>query len=285
MGEIKLRLDALAQPLDLAPGTKVTFSGSFQTQDGATIDAATTSWPAGESGPAGVDAGGLVDFAAGGLKLVSRDPDTHEVVAIVTGEEGKVCKTLGVGSPCLVTRTIPLSRTRLQTVADLSASMVGGINVRFVAPPPPAPPPVFSPVTDFFTHPATLTSAALGVVVGVGALAWVVRRRQQRSAEGQLKLLTRRVRDKLATADAALVATLSPALDRIVSSVREKKLDARSAEAERVRVVLLRIESSIDQSREQKERAAQQSVADELVLEMEAAVEAAEETLGQELRR
>jgi hypothetical protein len=140
-------------------------------------------------------------------------------------------------------------------------------------------------VTDFFTHPATLTSAALGVVVGVGALAWVVRRRQQRSAEGQLKLLTRRVRDKLATADAALVATLSPALDRIVSSVREKKLDARSAEAERVRVVLLRIESSIDQSREQKERAAQQSVADELVLEMEAAVEAAEETLGQELRR
>lgn len=285
MGEIKLRLDALAQPLDLAPGTKVTFSGSFQTQDGATIDAATTSWPAGESGPAGVDAGGLVDFAAGGLKLVSRDADTHEVVAIVTGEEGKVCKTLGIGSPCLVTRTIPLSRTRLQTVADLSASMVGGITVRYVAPPPPAPPPVFSPVADFLTHPATLTSAALGVVVGVGALAWVVRRRQQLSAKGQLKLLTRRVREKLATADAALVATLSPALDRIVSSVREKKLDARSAEAERVRVVLLRIESSIDQSREQKERAAQQSVADELVLEMEAAVEAAEETLGQELRR
>jgi hypothetical protein len=284
MGEIKLRLDALAQPLDLAPGTKVTFSGSFTTQDGATIDAATTSWPAGESGPAGVDAGGLIDFAAGGLKLVSRDTDTHEVVAIVTGEEGKVCKTLGMSSPCLVTRTIPLSRTRLQTVADLTKSMVGGITVRYAAPPPPAPPSVLSPVGDLLTHPATLATAAVGAVVGVGALAWVIRRRQQLSAEGQLKLLTRRVREKLDTADAALVATLGPALDRIVSSVRQKKLDARSAEADRVRTVLLRIEMSIDDSRRQKERAEQQAVADELVLEMEAAVEAAEETLGQRLR-
>jgi hypothetical protein len=271
MGEIKLRLDALAQPLDLAPGTEVTFTGSYVTQDGATIDAATTSWPAGESGPAGVDAGGLVDFAAGGLKLVSRNPDTHEVVAIVTGEEGKVCKTLGMQSPCLVTRTVALSRTRLQTVADLSSSMVGGILVRYKAPPPPAPPPVLSPVRDFFVHPATLTSAAVGAVVGAGLLAWVVR--------------TQRVREKLATADAALVATLGPALDRIVTSVREKKLDAQSAEADKVRTVLLRIESSIEDSRRKKERAEQQAIADELVLEMEAAVEAAEETLGQQLHR
>jgi hypothetical protein len=285
MGEIKLRLDALAQPLDLAPGTEVTFTGSYVTQDGATIAAATTSWPAGESGPAGVDAGGLVDFAAGGLKLVSRNPDTHEVVAIVTGEEGKVCKTLGMQSPCLVTRTVALSRTRLQTVADLSSSMVGGILVRYKAPPPPAPPPVLSPVRDFFVHPATLTSAAVGAVVGAGLLAWVVRRRRQLSAEGQLKLLTQRVREKLATADAALVATLGPALDRIVTSVREKKLDAQSAEADKVRTVLLRIESSIEDSRRKKERAEQQAIADELVLEMEAAVEAAEETLGQQLHR
>jgi hypothetical protein len=216
---------------------------------------------------------------------VSRNPDTHEVVAVVTGEDGKVCKTLGVKSPCLVTRTIPLSRTRLQTVADLSASMVGGITIRYAAPPPPPAPPVLTPVRDFLVHPATIASGALGVVVGVGALAWVVRRRQRLSAEGQLKLLTARVREKLATADAALVATLGPALERVVTSVRKKKLDAGSAEAERVRAVLLRIESSIDDSRRKKERAEQQAVADELVLEMEAAVEAAEETLGQQLQR
>ncbi len=279
MGEFKLPIDKLVHPLSVPPGTELTFSGSYRTQDGATLDAATTTWPAGESGPAGVDAGGIIDFAAGGLRMVSRDPTTHEVVAIVTGDEGPVCKALGTKSPCLVLRTVPLSRTRLVTVNELTKSMMGGITVKHFEPPPPPPPSVLAPAADLLKHPATISLLAVSTLAGVGALAWVIRRRQQLSAEGQLRALTKRVQAKLQAADAALVATLTPALKRVVSSVSNKKLDAQSPEAERVKALLLRIESSIEDSQRAKENAKQQAAADELVIEMEAAMEAAEETM------
>ncbi len=285
MGELKLKLDELAVPLDLLPGSEVKFSGSVRTQDGATIDAATTQWPGGDSGPAGVDAGGLIDFAAGGLKLVSRDPNTHEVVAIVTGEPGPVCKALRVGSPCIVLRTVPLSRSRLLTPTDLTKSLVGGLIVKTIDPPPPPPTSALLPAKNFVTHPATLTALGLSAVAGVGALAWVIRRRQKLSPEGQLRELTKRVQEKLRGADAALVATLTPALRRVLTAVSDKKLDAKSTEADRVRQVLARIESSIEQSMRDKEHAKQEQAANDLVLEMESAMEAAEEAMGADVPR
>ncbi len=285
MGELKLPLDELAVPLDLLPGAEVKFSGSVRTQDGATIDAATTQWPGGEDGPAGVDAGGLIDFAAGGLKLVSRDPETHEVVAVVTGEPGPVCKALRVGSPCIVLRTMQLSRTRLLTPTDLTKSLVGGLVVKTIDPPPPPPTSAILPAKNFITHPATLGVLGVSALAGVGALAWVIRRRQKLSPEGQLRELTKRVQEKLRGADAALVATLTPALRRVMGAVSDKKLDAKSSEADRVRQVLARIESSIDRSARDKESAKQQAAADELVLEMEAAMEAAEEAMESDVAR
>ena len=130
---MKLRLDAVVQPVNVTPGGEVVLKGSFtSTHDGSVIDAATTQWPAGSPGGASIDAGGLIDFAAGGLHMTSRDPAKHEVHAVATGEIGPACQLSGVASPCLVLRHAPLARSRLITMDEWAASLKGGIETEIV---------------------------------------------------------------------------------------------------------------------------------------------------------
>ncbi len=87
-------------PLHLDPGAHVTFTGALHSSfDGAEIDAATTTWPGSAPGGASVDALGLVDFDAGGLRVVARDPTTHVVDAVATGDVGRACAAAHVASP------------------------------------------------------------------------------------------------------------------------------------------------------------------------------------------
>ena len=98
---LPLRPDAPTLTLDVSPGGEIILRGSYtSTHDGSTVDAATTTWPAGAPGGASVDAGGLVDLTAGGFHLTSRDPVTHEVHAIATGEPGPACAATGAATPC-----------------------------------------------------------------------------------------------------------------------------------------------------------------------------------------
>ena len=69
-----LSLEESATPLPVAPGATIVVRGSLYSRyDGSVIDAATTTWPAGAPGGASVDAGGLIDFGAGGFEIVARD--------------------------------------------------------------------------------------------------------------------------------------------------------------------------------------------------------------------
>ena len=79
---MKLALDRIVQPVNVEPGGEIILRGSFTSaHDGTTIDAATTQWPAGAPGGASVDAGGLIDFEAGGFHMTSRDPKNANMIS------------------------------------------------------------------------------------------------------------------------------------------------------------------------------------------------------------
>lgn len=60
--------------VDVRPGGEIVVKGSFYSaHDGSTIDAAATIWPENAPGGASADSGGLIDFAAGGFRVSSRD--------------------------------------------------------------------------------------------------------------------------------------------------------------------------------------------------------------------
>lgn len=275
---MKIRLDRPAQPIDVKPGGEVILSGSFRSKfDGSEIDAATTTWPDGSPGGASVDAGGLVDFEAGGLHMTSRDPATHVVKAISTGEPGAACQAAGVSSPCIVLRVLPQARSRLLTMNDWTSSLVGEMTVEAAVPPPV---PAYAPAVDAATSPYALGALGLLGACALGALAWTFHRKQKLSPKGQLIALARRVHDKLGAADGALAAPLRPAVDAAMDALRKGRVEAGSKEGARIQTLLLRVESRIDDTavaaREQRE----QEAADELVHEMEAALEAADEAMA-----
>lgn len=277
---MKLRLDTVVQPVDVEPGGEVVLRGSFtSTHDGSVLDAATTQWPAGAPGGASVDAGGLVDFAAGGLHMTSRDPVTHEVHAVATGELGAACQAAGVSSPCLVLRHGPLARSRLITMSDWSQSLKGGIEVSMVGA------PAHAPAVALLEEPAVQGTLGLAGLLAVGALAWTIRRRQKLTPQGQLKDSLARVRAKLKGADAALAASLAPAVARVADVLGERRVDASSKEGVRIAEVLRRVEARIDETKVQAKAAAEQEAADELVAELEGAIEAADEVMATAGRR
>lgn len=264
-----------ATHVDVRPGEEIILRGSFYSKhDGATIDAATTSWPADAPGGASVDSGGLIDFTAGGFHVTSRNASTHEVHAVATGDPAPLCGQLGVEAPCLPLRLLPLAKSRLKTVDDWSATLVGGpqqgcLAMEIPAHVLPAVPPSSVPYL-------TAAGAALGFAA-VAALAWVVQRRRAASPAGQLNALAHRVRTKLKAADPVLAAPLAPAIESVLRAIRERKVDAPSAEGKRVADVLRRVEAELGEAEAKARAQEEQQAADELVREVESALEAAEE--------
>jgi hypothetical protein len=257
--------------VDVEPGAEIVLRGSFYSSyDGTTVDAVTTTWPKEAAGGASVDPSGLVDLEAGGFHLVSRDPVSHEVHAVATGQGAEVCAALRSAAPCLPIRLEQVALARRPTAitsAELLRSLQGGIRVEGL--PPPAVPPVAVPY---------LAIAAAAVGLGLAAV-FVARRAQQKAAspEGKLAALLRRVEDKLHHADAVLAAPLLPALETARKSLGRRRIDPTSTEGKRVEAALLRVEARLDASAHETRSAAEQEAADELVHEMEAALEAADE--------
>ncbi len=275
MPTTQLDLKRLAEHVDVEPGGEIRLKGSFRsTFDGAEIDAATTTWPDGTPGGASVDPGGLIDFKAGGWHVTSRDPKTHEVVAVRTGDPAPVCAKLGVQEPCLPLRMLPMSQSRLVTMDEWRSSLKGAITIEVVNPPPP---PAYAPVVSAATHPAVIGVAGVAGLAAVLGLAWVVRRRQKLSPIGQMRDLVSRVSKKLSGSDAVFIATVTPALKRARAIIDERKVDPSSKEGQRVRDILLRVEARLDEAARETKEAKEQEAADELAAEIEAALEAARE--------
>ena len=175
-------LTTAATHVAVRPGEEIILRGSFYSKhDGATIDAATTAWPAEAPGGASVDSGGLIDFAGGGFHVTSRNPATHEVHAVATGDPAPLCAQAGVQAPCLPLRLLPLARARFMTVNDWSATLVGGPQSGCLAMEVPAH--VLPPVPPGAERYLQVTGAALGIAAVVG-LAWVIQRRRASSPPG-----------------------------------------------------------------------------------------------------
>ena len=260
-----------ARHVSISPGGELRFSGSLVSSDGAVIDAATTSWPDGEH--AGIDAGGMVDFAGGGLRLTSRDPQSHEVVAIATGGDAPLCEAAGVASPCIALRLGPLARTRLLTRDEMVSSLQGRITVEYVAPPPPPEPDV---VKDAAKSPIGISVLLAALAASVVFLGWAARRRAQATPIGRLRLLVRRVERKLSLADAALAVTLRPVVKKALAVIEQKKVPS-AAQTARIHDALTRVEQCLDQIATSAVEARSREVADQLLFEMQSALDAAAE--------
>jgi hypothetical protein len=268
---VPLKLDGPPQHLDVQPGGEIILRGSFHsTFDGSVVDAATTSWPKETPGGASVELSGLIDFEAGGLHLTSHDDAHHEVHAVATGKGGEACALMGSAAPCLPLRLDKLALGRKPMGiprADFVSSLQGGISIEGL--PPPVIPPEAPPY--------------LAVAAGVFALALAgvfARRAMQRRAAspaGQLVTLARRVQEKLAVADAVMAAPLTPAVATAMKALKAQRIDPSSAQGKRVAAVLVRVEARLDASVHEARSAAEQEAADELVREVESALEAAEE--------
>jgi hypothetical protein len=266
---LKLSLTQPALPVDVSPGGEIILRGSFiSTRDGSIVDAATTTWPQEAPGGGSIDAGGLIDFEAGGFHVTSRDVAKHEVHAIAVGDSGPVCAALQAGTRCLPLRA-QQAHTRLITLQEWTSSLQGNISVEVVAPPVYAPPPAAVPYVE----------AAAGILAA-GVIAFVAlryRKRRAASPAGQLIALGKRVREKLSSADVIVAAPLAPAIETALKALRARRIDATSAEGKRIAAVLARVEVRLDESGERARAHEEQQAADELVREFESALEAADE--------
>ncbi len=269
-----IHLERPAEHVDVEPGTEIVLRGVYHsTFDGSEIDAATTTWPDGAPGGSSVDAGGLIDLAGGGFHLKARDPKTHEVVAVATGRTAPACEAAHVASPCIALRSLQLARSRLMTADELARALDGRITTEIVAPPVPAP---YAHIANKILTPAVGGGALAFVVVG---LVFLLRARQKRSPLYPMRQAIRRVERKLETADSALSGALRPAVKRALVALEGQRIDPRSREGARISEVLTRVETRLDESLAHTRAAKEQEAADELVIEMESALEAADEVL------
>lgn len=115
----------------------------------------------------------------------------------------------------------------------------------------------------------------LSVVLATVA-AWLLWRRS-RSPRAQLLALARRVREKALHADPILSAPLAPALHNALRAVREQRVQPESEEGRRVIEVLRRVDARLDQTAAQAKADDERRAADELVRDVEIALEAAGE--------
>jgi hypothetical protein len=267
---IKLDLKVPIQPIDAPVGTEIVLKGTCTSRhDGSIIDAATTTWPAESPGGARIDPIGMLDLESGGLHLKSRDTDKHEVHAVVQDSGGEACAAAGVSSSCLVlNRQIAVKRlmTMEASANSLDCSLVAEI------PPPAAPPFVPAPAVPYL-------QIAAGILVGgfLAMVAWRWKKGRDGSPEGQLVALSRKVKAQLERADQVVAAPLKPTVDAAMKAIREKRVDASSKEGKRVADALRRVNERLDATMREEQAAKEQEAADELLREMESALEAAEE--------
>jgi hypothetical protein len=267
-----ISLNQAAIHVDVAPGGEIVLRGSYTSAyDGSIVDAATTTWPPGAPGGASVDPGGLLEINdAYGCHLTSRDPVTHVVHAVCSSEGGAACSAFGVAAPCLPVRLRPQAQSRLMTDRDWLDSLKGpGLTIQGMAPPAVYVPPSSVPYLE----------AAAGIVAaaGIAFIALRYRKRRAESPAGQLLALGRRVREKLARADAVVAAPLAPAIEAALKALRSRRIDASSVEGKRIADVLQRVEVRLEESTKKARADEEQQAADELVREFESALEAADE--------
>jgi hypothetical protein len=268
------RLDVPATHVPVEPGGKLILRGSFHSShDGSIVDAATTTWPSGTPGGAGVDTGGLIDFEGGGFHVVSRDPNTHEVHVVATDGPAPACDIQRVTAPCLPIRAHHQAHSRLITVKEWTSSLKGGMQVEVVAP------PAYAPVTTLAStmKPVLIGSGVVVAAVAALAVAWVGYRRWSRSAKVELQRLAKRVRDKASQADPILAGPLTPALESAMKAIEQRKVDPSSEEGKRVVAVLRRVDAKLDEKAAAAKADDERRAADELVSEVEIALEAAGE--------
>jgi hypothetical protein len=177
-----------------------------------------------------------------------------------------------VEAPCLPLRLLPLARSRLQTAQELGSCLHGGITVEV---PDAVLPPVAPAAVPYVQGAAVLLGASVVVAIG-----WVVQRRRARSPFGRLLDLAKRTRAKLRAADPVVAAPLVPAVEAALGALKRRRVDATSTEGKRVAEVLRRVELRLDASAVEARADREQQAADELVREIESALEAVDEVDG-----
>ena len=122
------------------------------------------------------------------------------------------------------------------------------------------------------------------IVSGVGLLVLAMLlfvgwqfRRWSRSAPVELRRLAKRVRDKALRADPILSGPLAPALDSMIKAIESSKVDPVSEEGQRIVKVLRRVDATLDEKAAENKACDERKMADELVSEVEIALEAAGE--------
>ncbi|MBK8256427.1 MAG: hypothetical protein IPK82_27630 [Polyangiaceae bacterium] len=259
--------------LNIRPGGEVVLTGTcYLSHDGSTIDAATTHWPKEKPGGASVDPVGLVDHAASGLSLSSRDLEKHEYHYVFGGEASPACRAAGIEGACIVPSTMKLAIDRGIPSAEFLQKLKGAQGCLVAEVPAPTVADVAKPAFPFL-------AVALGVV-GAGTVAFFALRARKRSLEspaGQLLALAKRVQAKVAGADVVTAAPLARAVEIAMRALKGGRVDPSSPEGARVQAVLLRVETALDNKQKQERAEEEKKAADELVAEVESALEAAEE--------
>ncbi len=270
MPPVPVPLQQSAIHVDVRPGGEVILNGFYYSpSDASVIDAATTTWPPTAPGGESADAKGLFDLAGGGFHLVSRDPATHEVHVRATGDAAAGCSAAGVAAPCLVNRLSAAAISRLQTREEFARTLNGEVTMEVVA---PTIAQTAAPAFPFLGIGAVIAAA-----IAVGFVAIRARKRRMSSPAGQLLALARRVQGKLGSADVVVAAPLGRAVDIALRALKSGRVDPSSTEGKRVESVLMRVETTLDAHAAETRADEEREAADELVREVESALEAAEE--------
>ncbi|MEZ4302261.1 MAG: hypothetical protein R3B70_45455 [Polyangiaceae bacterium] len=269
-------------PVNVRPGGEIVVTGEcYLSHDGSKIDAATTHWPKEAPGGESVDPVGLIDAQASGLSLTSRDLAKHEYHYVFEGETPPACKAAGIEGACIVPSTMKLAVERGIPSAELLSKLKGANGCLTAEVPQPT-----VVAAGKATLPYLAIAAGIGAAALVGLVAIRMYRRRRASPMGQLLALARRVQNKVSTADAIVAAPLGRAVETALRSLRAGRVDPASAEGKRVAAVLLRVETQLDAQAAQARAEEEREAADELVREVESALEAAEEAsaLGSQTR-
>jgi hypothetical protein len=268
---LSLYRSAIAVPV--SPGAEIAIEGSFYSRhDGSIIDGATTTWPSSAPGGASVDATGLFDFPAGGFRLVSRDPTTHQLRAIATGDEAPGCAEHDVASPCLLLRSAAVAHSRLLTVHEWANSLEGSMTLRI-----DTPPIAIAESTSEVGGSYAGVGVACGVAVLVlcGVFMWF--RCRAVSPKARLLGVLKRVRHTVERLDPVLSAVLVPAFRATEKAVRRRQIDPVSDHGQRVAETFNRLEGELLQAAQRKRASQERQAANHLIEQVSIALEAAHE--------
>ncbi len=164
--EQRVRLPPGAFVLPVAGPVRVL--GSLRDRaDGSVVDAVTDRRAGASPGP------GLLDWDAGGLRLVRSDENAHAYAFEPTGRTGRACVAVGLEGACLVGRPLPLAVTRLITQDELVGRLDGGLELESAAiPVAPVGATVVGRTLGSPVRISILSLSALGLLVCALAIRW-----------------------------------------------------------------------------------------------------------------